>query len=83
MEILDCNHDLKKTFAAISFDYFNKKPFKSSKGITDICPFLGYSCCSPNELKNLFEQLKPRTKLIDNYYDEIEALFEILQHKNH
>lgn len=72
---LRCNHDIKKTFSGIRFDYFDEKPTKSSREIREICPYIHYTCCSHREISAFQAWLQPQIRNIESYYKEMHIYF--------
>jgi len=65
---LTCNHELKRSYVNIPFDYLFIKPLKSTDATKDVCYNMPRSCCSDNELKTI-------SWIFDSYLADIKYYF--------
>lgn len=73
---LKCNLDLTKTYIVTDFSGTLTEPIEADSTITDRCPMITHSFCSPSEIVKHFDEAYNRLIDIVNYFDAIKVEFK-------
>jgi hypothetical protein len=82
LEHYECNMEFKKTFLNLDYTNLEKRPWESSKEIKEHCPRIQNTCCSNQEVEELFESLKPPLRNLTKYYMSVRRELEVMKRIN-
>lgn len=79
---LSCNHDIKKSFTAMSLDYFDPKFLRATPEMIEVCPNVIGSCCSAREMQLFQSQGHAYVELVEFYLTSLQSLYKSVSRYN-
>lgn len=77
-----CNHDLKKSYSTVRFDFLLKKPIRATEEMKAVCPNMDMSCCSVREMETLRWIFDSYFSLVEFYFAEMNRGFSKMSQIN-